>query len=303
MDSSSANSHKSRNPALAQVGQEGLGDETDFLGMLAMLWESRWLVASITAAFAVGTAIYALLVPAWYTASVLLAPAREKASLGLADQLGNLANLAGIASSATGSVEAVAVLKSRDFARAFIEDQDLLPVLFAGDWDTKAGHWKETRPPDIRRGIEIFDKKVRKVTEDRRTGLVTLSIEWKDPKLAAEWANLLALRLNEHMRQRALTEAETNVKYLRRELETASVVVLQQSTSRLLENEMEKLMLARGNVEFAFRIVDRADVPRIRSKPKRTLMVTVAILLGGMFSLLVVLIREGLRKRRTHTQA
>ena len=73
------------------------------------------------------------------------------------------------------------------------------------------------------------------------------------------------------MRQRALAEAEANVKYLRREFESTSIVALQQSISGLLENEMQKLMLARGNSEYAFRIIDRAEVPRAPSKPRVTL--------------------------------
>jgi uncharacterized protein involved in exopolysaccharide biosynthesis len=135
------------------------------------------------------------------------------------------------------------------------------------------------------------------VEEDARTGLVTLSIEWRDPVLAAAWANLLAVRLNDHMRQRALTEAEANVKYLRNEFESTSIVALQQSISGLLENEMQKLMLARGNAEFAFRIIDRAEVPRTKSKPRVALIVAVATVFGGMLSVFTVLIRDLVRNR------
>jgi uncharacterized protein involved in exopolysaccharide biosynthesis len=251
----------------------------------------------MTAVIAIATAVYSLVAPAWYKANVLLAPVKEKTSLGVMGQLGTLASLAGVTPSGTGSIEAVAVLKSRDFARDFIEQRGLLPILFPEDWDAKNSRWRVDDPPDIRHAIDIFDRKVRKVDEDRRTGLVTLSVQWKDPRLAAEWANSLALRLNEHMRQRALAEAETNVKYLRQELQATTVVVLQQSVSRLLESELEKVMLARGNAEFVFHIIDHADVPRIRYKPQRTLMVIVAALLGGMFSVLVVLIRDAVRKR------
>lgn len=281
-------------------------DEMDIFKLWYTLWRSRWLIVGIVAAFAVGSAAYALLSPPWYNANVLLAPAKEKTSLDLAGQLGSLASLAGLAGiepGGTRSIEAVAVLKSRDFARAFIKDQDLLPVLFADDWDAQARKWRLAAPPDLRKAVEFFDKKIRKVAEDRRTGLVTLSIEWKDPELAASWANLLALRLNENLRQRALVEAEANVKYLRQELESTSVVVLQQTVSQLLEREMQKLMLARGNAEFAFRIVDRADVPRLRSKPKRTLTVVVAVLLGGMLAVIVVLIRDAIRKHATVTRS
>ncbi len=272
-------------------------DEMDLIRLWNTLWRSRWLIVSITAAFALGAVVYALLLPPWYSADVLLAPVKEKASMGLAGQLGGLASLAGIGAGGTGSVEAVSVLKSRDFTRTFIEDQALLPVLFADDWDATTGRWKLAAPPDLRQAVEFFDQNVRKVGEDRKTGLVTLSIEWKDPKLAAAWANLLAMRLNDHMRQRALAAAEANVKYLRHELETTAVVELQQSISRLLENEMQQLMLARGNVEFAFRIIDRAEVPRLKSKPRRTSIVVVAVLFAGFLSVFVVLIRDAVRSR------
>jgi uncharacterized protein involved in exopolysaccharide biosynthesis len=138
---------------------------------------------------------------------------------------------------------------------------------------------------------------VRKVDEESSTGLVTLSIDWRDPELAASWANLLAVRLNDHMRQRALAEAEANVKYLRHEFETTPIVALQQSISSLLENEMQKLMLARGNAEFAFRVIDRAEVPRVESKPRRVLIVVLATFLGGMLSVFVVFIRDVVRNR------
>lgn len=272
-------------------------DEIDLFKLWNTLWRSRWLIASIIAAFALGSVAYALLMPPWYSANVLLAPVKEKASLDLAGQLEGLASLAGIGSGATGSVEAVAVLKSRDFARAFIEDQALLPVLFAEDWDAAANRWKLADPPDLRLAVKFFDENIRRVAEDRKTGLVTLSIEWKDPELAAAWANLLAVRLNDHMRQRALAEAEANVKYLRRELESTTVVMLQQSISRLLENEMQKLMLARGNAEFAFRIIDRAEVPRLKSKPRRISIVVVAVLFAGFLSVFVVFIRDAVRSR------
>lgn len=272
-------------------------DELDLFKLWNTLWRSRWLIVGITAAFALASLVYALLMPPWYSANVLLAPVKEKASMGLAGQLGGLATLAGIGSAGTGGVEAVAVLKSRDFARAFIEDQALLPVLFSDDWDATAGRWKLADPPDLRQAVKFFDLNIRKVDEDRRTGLVTLTVEWQDPELAAAWANLLAVRLNDDMRKRALAEAEANVKYLRHELESTSVVVIQQSISRLLESEMQKLMLARGNAEFAFRIIDHAEVPRLKSKPRRRQIVVLAVLLGGMLSVFVVLMRDAVRNR------
>ena len=284
------------------VSQDGptasADDEIDLFRLFSTLWRSRWLIMSMTAVFAVGAAVYASFLPPMYTASVVLSPVREEPLSGLATQLGGLASLAGISRLGRDSTEAVAVLRSRDFARAFIEEQGLLPELFPKVWDATAGRWTVEEPPTLSDGAGFFAGTVRDVEEDSTTRLVTLSIEWGDPELAAAWANLLAVRLNDHMRQRALVVAETNVKYLRHEYENTPIVALQQSISALMESEMQKLMVARGNSEYSFRIIDRAEVPRGKSKPRTTLIVAVATFFGGMLSVFLVLVREMVRNRK-----
>jgi len=44
-------------------------------------------------------------------------------------------------------------------------------------------------------------------------------------------------------------------------------------------------------------VLDPAEVPKERVRPKRTLMVALAIMLGGMLSVLVIFLRHGLRRR------
>jgi uncharacterized protein involved in exopolysaccharide biosynthesis len=100
------------------------------------------------------------------------------------------------------------------------------------------------------------------------------------------------------MRQRALKEAEANVAYLQSALESNKLVPVQQSIGRLLESELQKLMLARGSEDFSFRIVDPATPPDRRARPKRTLIVASAVFLGGVFALLVVFVSNAYSKRR-----
>jgi uncharacterized protein involved in exopolysaccharide biosynthesis len=309
METPNPGSSQSSSPAAADRGARlvyvmsqdelaaGADDEVDLFKLWNVLWRSRWLIVSVTMTFALGSAVYAMLLPPVYSANVVLAPVKEEALGGLAGQLGGLASLAGIGSRGTNSVEAIAILKSRDFARAFIRDEELLPVLFADAWDAAAGRWKLEPAPDLAQAARFFIKNVRKIDEDSKTGLVTISIEWRNPELAAAWANLLAKRLNDHMRQRALADAEANLKYLRNEFQSTSLVALQQSIGGLLEKEMQKLMLARGHAEYAFRIIDRAEVPRFKSKPRRTLIVVLAAFFGGMLSVFVVLVRDMVRNR------
>ena len=100
---------------------------------------------------------------------------------------------------------------------------------------------------------------------------------------------MLVERLNETMRSRALGEAEANVEYLRSQLAHADQVAVEQAISKLLESELQKVMVARGAKQFAFRVVDPAEVPKWRSSPKRTVTVALGLFAGGLVGLIVYL--------------
>ena len=276
-------------------------DSIDLGGLWNILWQNKWLIAAMTAVFAIASIAYALTLTHWYRSEVLLAPADEQTmNTGIVGQLGNLAGLAGLSAGGGGSVEALAVLNSRDFTRAFIDEQNLIPTLFADKWDAENQRWLDEDPelwPDSGDGVQYFDNDLRRISEDRQTGLVTLAIEWTDPELAARWAALLVNRLNDYMRARALREAEANIEYLQAELEATSTFALQQAIGNLLEREHQKLMLARGNDEFAFRIIDSAQVPDTPSRPNRRLMVIVATIFGGLIAVFFVLVRHFVQSR------
>ena len=285
------------------VPEQALGgladDQISLRELWNILWRGKWLIVAVTVVFAIAAITYALMAREWYLAEVLLAPAHEKATPTLGGQLGGLAALAGVNVGTGGdNAEAIAVLRSREFAREFLEDFGLLPVFFADDWDAEQERWRGNDPkktPDIRDGVKYFHRNIIRVSEDRQTRMVTLSIEWTQPELAAEWANALVQRLNVRLRERALREAETNVAYLQAEMARTNMVALQQSIGRLLENELQKLMLARGNEDFAFRIVDGASPPRQRERPKRALIVVIGTLLGGALGVFSVLIAHAIR--------
>ncbi|MGA1384130.1 MAG: Wzz/FepE/Etk N-terminal domain-containing protein [Steroidobacteraceae bacterium] len=264
-------------------------DEIDLWELWETIWSGRVLIAAIAGVFTLGGVTYALLAQEWYKADVVLAPAEKKSISGALGQFSGLAALAGVDIPGASEQEPVAVLKSNAFSRAFIEDQKLLDVLLEGQSFDDA--------PDIRDAVKTFNTNIRSVTEDKKTGLVTLSIRWKDPETAASWANLLVERLNDRLRNQALAESERNVAYLQREIAASSVVSLQQSMGRVLEGEMQKLMLARGNEEFAFKVIDRAVPPKQRDAPKRTLIALVSLLAGGFLGILAVFVRKAIANR------
>lgn len=263
-----------------------MDESLDFFQIGALVWSRKWTVLVVTGVFVVLGSVYAFAAKERFRAEVLLRPADTKSAPGISGALGGLgglASLAGINIGVGNTAEPIAVLSSREFTAAFLEDQNLLPVLFPSRWDSANKTWKPSRfsgLPDIRDGVRYFDKNIRTVREDKKTGFVTMSIEWTDPNVAANWANLLVDRVNERMRNRALAESELNVTYLKQELASSNIVSLQQSIGHVLETELQKLMLAKATKEYSFKIIDHAEPPKWRSSPRRVLMIGASFIFG-----------------------
>src|SRR3546814_17432411 len=52
---------------------------------------------------------------------------------------------------------------------------------------------------------------IRQIEIDQQIGLITLSVDWTDPALAAEWANKLVADINRESRERENEVAEKNI--------------------------------------------------------------------------------------------
>lgn len=264
--------------------------ELDLAAIRAAVWRARWFVISVVTVFAFASIALALVLQERYRAEVLLRPVQASSGGALSGQLGGLASLAGIRiGSSDDTVESVAILTSKDFIGDFIADLGLMPAILS-DGLFRIG--REPKPDeDIRDAIRVFSESVLEVAEDKRTGLVTLRIKWTDRKIAADWANEYVKRLNDRTRSAAEAEAQRNIEYLQAQLGSTEVVVLQQSLGRILETEMQKLMLARGNEEYSFKVLDPAVPPKQRASPRRTIIVILGTFAGLLTSLIVVPLR------------
>jgi uncharacterized protein involved in exopolysaccharide biosynthesis len=226
-----------------------------------------------------------------YRATVVVTPAgsdeMRSAISRVAGGLGGLASLAGVSlpEGSKDKEEALAILKSRSFAQSFIRDQGLMTLIFQNLWDAKTGKWKVSSPEDVptmQDAVEIFEKKIISIVEDRDRGLVTLSTEWRDREQVAAWANLLIARVNEQLRARRLAELDRNIAYLNREIDKTSVVELRNSLYHLVETQINERMVASVRSEYAFRVIDPAVVPDIDRYvwPRKALMAALGFAIG-----------------------
>ncbi len=248
------------------IDEDGVELRRMFAKLAARRW---WLIAAVVLSTALFVTAALVMTPVFRSSAVLISASSERNSVSgslnsALGQLGGLAALAGVGlgSSDAATEEALAVFKSREFTERFITDLNLLPRLFAKQWDAAAGQWRA--PPKYQptnfKGYKYFDR-LRTITQDKKTGLVTLQIDWKDRIEGAAWANELARRLNDEMRTRAIEKADASVHYLEKELETTTAVDTRTAINHLIEAQIRQRMLANVTQEYAFRVVDRALPP------------------------------------------
>ena len=278
--------------------EEGISSQEFY----ARLWRRRtWIGASTIFFTAVSIAIAFLMTPIYRATTVLVPAGAERNKIGSLSstlgQLGGLASLAGI-NVGTGDIEteeALAVLHSREFTERFIADNNLMPKLFSRKWNNGSNTWNvpEKKRPTPADAYKYLDKKIRHISRDMKTSLVTIQIDWKDRDEAASWGNSMVERINAEMRARALAQADAYIGYLTQESAKTTEIGTRDAINRLIESQIKQRMVATVTQEYAFRVIDRAMAPdaKDRERPNKPLFAILGLLLGltaGCFAALVV---------------
>ncbi|WP_462056693.1 Wzz/FepE/Etk N-terminal domain-containing protein [Vibrio parahaemolyticus] len=298
-------------------------DEIDLRELFKALWKGKWIIVVATFIFAIGSVLYSLSLPDIYKSDALLAPAESSSGGGLSKMAGQLGGLAALAGVNLGGGEtsqtdlAVQVMKSRQFVEAFINKHDLLvPLMAAKGWDLAnnklilneelynqtTGDWlreaKDLRgvEPTEQEAYEVFIKDILTVIQDKDTGLYTVSVKYYSPFIARQWVDWLIEDINKVMRERTIAETSQNLEYLNTQLRKTAVADMQSTFYKLIEEQTKSLMLAEVQEEFIFKIVDPAIAPETKESPRRALICVLGTLLGGMFGVVIVLIRFAFKK-------
>jgi len=295
----------------ARPNESGWPDEHafDLREFILRLWKGRWWVIGCTVVFTALMTTIAFRIKPVYRATVVMVPASsEVGNMGALSsavgQLGGLAAIAGINLSAGDNTEeALAVLRSREFTEQFIVDHNLMPLLFAEQWDAASKKWKEAgdAQPTLARAYKQFDSSLRQVARDRKTGLVSMNIDWTDRKMAAVWANELIRRLNAEMRRRAIERSDASIAFLEKELASTTLVGMREAIPRLMEAQIKQRMLANVMEEYAFRVVDSAMEPdrTDRLRPNKPLLMAAGLFGGGILGIMIALATTAPGRRGT----
>jgi LPS O-antigen subunit length determinant protein (WzzB/FepE family) len=301
--------------------QANYDDEIDLRELFGVLWAGKIKIIAITAVFAIASVIYALSVPNQYKATALLAPAQSSGGglSGALGQLGGLASLAGVSIGGGESSEAQIaqeIMKSWNFIESFIADNDIAVEVFAAEgwskgsnelqinddvYDTQNKQWLVENeagvmgPPSSWKLFKKFSEQLA-VAEDKKSGLVSVSIEYYSPQIAKQWIDMYVSAVNAHMQQRKVVTVTNNINYLQAQIEKTSIAEMREVFYTIIEEQTKNKMVAEASPEYAFVAVSPSMVPEEKSQPKRALICILGTLLGGMLSVLLVLIMHYAKK-------
>lgn len=176
-------------------GEDGHDTAVRLTDLLAYLGSIKWWIVLITivgAAISVGVA---LSLPRYYVATTLLMPSQQSqgSAMGPVAQLGSLVGVAGGALSAKSNDELyIGLMKSRSILGTVVKQFDLRGR-YAADDELDAQKILMARTTAV---------------ADKKAGLLTLSVEDTDPKVAADLANHYVLALERLTSTLAITEAQ-----------------------------------------------------------------------------------------------
>lgn len=297
-------------------------DEIDLRELFSVLLSGIRKIIAITTIFALASAIYAFSLPNQYKATTLLAPAQSGGSdlSGSLRQLNGLASLAGVSMGGAESTEAQIaqeIMQSWSFIEGFIAENNIAVEIYAVEgwnresnelqisedrYDLETKKWlienettNELGPPNSWKLYESFSERLT-ITEDSSSGLVTVSFEYYSPQVAKKLLDKFVSAINAHMQQRQIVKVANNINYLQAQIEKTSIAEMRDVFYSIIEEQLKNKMLAEASPDYVFEALSPSMVPEKTSQPKRLLILIVGTLIGGLLSMILVLLTHFSRK-------
>jgi uncharacterized protein involved in exopolysaccharide biosynthesis len=143
---------------------------------------------------------------------------------------------------------------------------------------------------------KILEGKV-KIVPDKKTGMISISVDDEDPKFAAELANAYVSELRLFTGKLALQEAQDRKEFLESQLQELSNrqfrdVFTQQAMLAGTIRQYEAARVDEEKIGPTFTQVDVASAPELKSKPKRAQIAMIATLATGFALLVFIFLRH-----------
>lgn len=295
--------------------QNIINDETDLISLFLFFWSRKLILTIATSAGVILSILYSLSIPNKYISETILSPSssfQTNSNTGMMRYSG-VASLAGISLPSLGGSNnrvnlAIEILNSRDFRLRFVEKRDIAATLVASkNWDKATrsiiydeeiydfenSRWIATGAnfnesgPTSQTIIDSMTDLI-SIKKDIETGFVKISIKHYSPDIAQQWLIWIVEDINLTIKKRDLEFATKTKKYLVEQIEKNSIAQLNQVFNNLVEQQVEKIMLAEVQEEYAFTIIDPPILPERKSEPSRVKVVLFCSVISLLISMIFV---------------
>ena len=290
-------------------------DEIDLKELFNVLWTAKKLIIQITAIFAIGSVVYSLQLINYYKSESLML-ARSSLENQSLSQYSGLAAMAGVNLPSSGedrAAQSIELIKSRKFVKHLLTFENILPSIMAAKsynhdsqellfdkkiYDSETKTWKRklntNRPitPSYLEAHEVYTGNMMSISQDKLTSFISIQIEHISPVFAKEFLDLIIREANELLRKKDMEESRQGLEYLISELSKTPFVEIQESISTLIEAQLETQMMTQINEDYILIEIDPPFVAEKKSKPNRAFICVLGTILGGMLSVVIVLMRH-----------
>ncbi len=287
-------------------------DQINILETISILYSELRLITLITSVFVLSSIAYSLSLPNLYTSSSVLRLTEDSSNTmsSLTNQYGGIASMAGISLPGATNDESfyiISTLKSKDFLKKILEFPEIkqkLAAVDSYDHSTKKFKYKNTIYDDNTNkwnknisylAIHELLKGKLKVSQDPKSKLINISFEHISPEFSYEFLSLLIEQINKITREKDAEKSINSINYLKNQLDKTDQSDIRQSINQLIEMQLKTLMLANIEKDYLFSTIDPPFIPLMKSSPSRALICILITLLGGLISILTVLIKHHLR--------
>ena len=174
-------------------------------------------------------------------------------------------------------------------------------------YDTNSKTWTrdysypQQQTPSAQESFKVFIDEHLLLSEDKKSGFITLSISHQSPFIAKQWVELIVNEVNSFYRQKDKLESEKAVTYLNQQISMTGLSEVKQVLAQLQKEEIKKLTLIEANKYYVFDYIDPAAVMEKKSEPRRSVICIIFSMLGGMLSILIVLVRHYFFNKKSST--
>ena len=136
------------------------------------------------------------------------------------------------------------------------------------------------------------------VDESKKTGFVTIAVKHKSPYIAQKWTDLIVKELNNFYKVKDKVEYGAAVDYLNAQMTKTSFTEIKEVIAELLQQKIQQLALIEVNDYYVFEYIDPPEVMETKSSPSRAVICILGAMLGGIMSVLIVLIQHYFRPKK-----